>query len=118
MITREQKKASAVTTELRELRALQMQQRMQEEALKQPPPPRRSPPKAAPAPPPPVAAVTAVPQEGEFWEHNFGSGVEKYERFPADLVNSYYVFHPKDGYMGLWDADMEELNPDVPDPTA
>jgi hypothetical protein len=75
-------------------------------------------PKAAPAPPPPVAAVTAVPQEGEFWEHNFGSGVEKYERFPADLVNSYYVFHPKDGYMGLWDADMEELNPDVPDPTA
>ena len=75
-------------------------------------------PKAAPAPVAKVEPKAEVQQEGEFWEHNFGSGVDKYERFPGDAPNTYYVFHPTDGYMGLWNETDQELDPDVADPTA
>ena len=72
----------------------------------------------APKPEAPKPVVAQVTQEGEFWEHNFGSGVDKYERFPGDAPNTYYVFHPTDGYMGLWNETDQELDPDVADPTA
>jgi hypothetical protein len=76
-------------------------------------------PKAAPAPVAKVEAKAEVQQEGEFWEHNFGSGVDKYERFPNEAkAGTYYVFHPTEGYMGLWDETDQELDPDVADPTA
>jgi hypothetical protein len=99
-------------------------------------------PKAEAAPPAPVAAPpkavtktvaktvtmveakveakveTEVAQEGEFWDHDFGSGVVQYERFPGDEAGTFHIFHPTDGHMGLWDELKEELDPDVADPTA
>ena len=62
-------------------------------------------------------AITKPEGEAENWEHDFGSGTVSYERFPGPALNTYYVYHPKDGYMGLYNEEENELDATVPDPT-
>ena len=65
---------------------------------------------------PPKFGAQTVQGELETWEHNFGSGDVVYNRSHVEGTNTYYVYDPKDGYIGLYNEDNNELNSEVPDP--
>jgi hypothetical protein len=54
--------------------------------------------------------------EAEKWEHDFGSGMIVYDRFHVAGTNTYHIYDPKDGHIGIYDETENELNPDVTDP--
>ena len=60
--------------------------------------------------------AVALIKDGEKWEHDFGSGTVVYDRFKGPEANTYYIYDPKDGYVGLYNNAENELNADVPDP--
>lgn len=81
------------------------------------PQPKKEEPKPQPTPEPVKAEAEEEGAEGENWEHDFGSGAVLYQRYPGDESGTYYIFHPTDGYMGLWRESENFLDTSVADPT-
>ena len=68
------------------------------------------------------AAAAAAPvwkaEQEDTWEHDFGNGAVTFERISGDERNTWFIYHPTEGFYGLWRADDEFLDATVEDPCA